>query len=415
MANIKGLIILAALTVFLYGCSKKNDDGPAILDITGRVQKGPFIQGSSVTLYDLKDNLSPTGMSFNTQITDNEGNFAIEEVALSSDYITLRADGFYFNEVTGTPSVSQITLYALADISDSSNINVNILTHLEKPRVEYLMKNGTTFNDAKSQAQKEILSIFSIEKEDIKTSEYLSITGSGNDNAILLAISAIVQGFRSESDLTELLSNISNDIKEDGTLDNAGLGAQLVSHALLLDTATVRNNLISRYQAMGTSVNFGGFGAYILEFLGQTGFEVTESLINYPQSGSYGRNILYPSGTEYVSGFDNRYSLSAVLPSNINLKIKMTSLSADTIHIPASDSTIATTEIRRAKWYYIMGTDINWSISAVNQEVGSQTFTAIETGQTTDVSLFFEKGSFFIEYYEVNMDVPSRTRTITMH
>lgn len=415
MVNLKGLIIIASLTVSLYGCSKKNDDRPEILDITGRVQKGPFIQGSSVTLYDLKDNLSPTGMSFNTQITNNEGNFAIEEVALSSDYINLRADGFYFNEVTGTPSVSQITLYALADISDSSNINVNILTHLEKPRVEYLIKNGKTFTEAKSQAQKEILAIFSIEKNDIKTSEYLNITESGNDNAILLAVSAILQGFRSESDLTELLSNISNDIKEDGTLDNAGLGSQLVSHALLLDTTAIRDNLISRYEALGTSVNFGGFGAYIREFLGQTDFDDTESLINYPQSGSYGRNLLYLSGTEYASGIDNRYSLSAVLPSNINLKIKMTALSADTILIPASDSTSATTEIRRAMWYYIWGTDINWSISGVNQEVGSQTFTAIETGQTTDVSLFFDKGSFLIEYFEVNPDVPSRTRTITMH
>lgn len=216
-------------------------------------------------------------MSFNTQITNNEGNFAIEEVALSSDYINLRADGFYFNEVTGTPSVSQITLYALADISDSSNINVNILTHLEKPRVEYLMKNGKTFTEAKSQAQKEILAIFSIEKEDIKTSEYLSITESGTDNTILLAVSAILQGFRSESDLTELLSNISNDIKEDGTLDNAGLGSQLVGHALLLDTTAVRDNLISRYEALGTAVNFGGFGAYIREFLGQTDFDDTES------------------------------------------------------------------------------------------------------------------------------------------
>jgi hypothetical protein len=416
MVRAKGLVVIAFIAVSLFGCSKKNDESkPAIHDITGTAQKGPFIQGSSITLYDLKDDLSPTGMSFNTQIINNEGSFAVEKVPLSSDYISLRADGFYFNEVTGTPSVSQITLYALADISDSSNINVNILTHLEKPRVEYLIKNGRTFTEAKAQAQKEILAIFSIEKEDIKTSEYLNITGSGNDNAILLAVSAIIQGFRSESELTELLSNISNDIREDGTLDNAGLGSKLVSHALYLDTASVRDNLVGRYQALGISVNIAGFGRYISEFLGQTDFDDTESLFKYPQTGSYGNNVLYLSGTEYASGIDIKYSLAAVIPPNIGLKIRMTSLSADTVLIPASDSTSATTEIRRAMWYYHWGTEINWSISDFNQEAGTQTFMSIETGKTSDVKMFFEKGSFLLEYFETNADTPSRTRTIKMH
>ncbi len=68
-----------------------------------------------------------------------------------------------------------ITLNALVDISGKSDIDVNVLTHLEKPRVEYLMKSGMPFTDAKNQAQKEILNIFEITKNDMKASENLNI------------------------------------------------------------------------------------------------------------------------------------------------------------------------------------------------------------------------------------------------
>ena len=247
------------------------------------MQKGPFVQGSSVTVFDLRDDLTQTGISFNTQINDNKGSFSLEGITLSSGYVTLRADGFYFNEVSGAASKSQITLYALADADDKGNVNINILTHLEKARVEYLIKNGKSFSEAKAQAQKEVLKIFSIEKNDITTSESLNITGGGNDNAILLAVSAIVQGFRSEGDLTELLSNISNDIREDGILNEGDLGSQLVSHALYLDTASIRENLVMKYQPLGINPDFGGFGAYVMNFLGQTDFDPVESIISYPQ------------------------------------------------------------------------------------------------------------------------------------
>jgi len=44
-----------------------------IQNVIGYAQKGPFINGSSVTVYDLQSNLSPTGKSFNAQIIDNKG------------------------------------------------------------------------------------------------------------------------------------------------------------------------------------------------------------------------------------------------------------------------------------------------------------------------------------------------------
>jgi len=131
------IITLVGVAVFFSNCEKSKT---GIQSVTGYAQKGPFINGSSVTAYDLQSNLAPTGKSYNTQITDYKGAFELEDIPLSSNYVSLKADGFYFNEVTGKQSSAQITLYALSDISDKTNININLLTHLEKARVEYLTK-----------------------------------------------------------------------------------------------------------------------------------------------------------------------------------------------------------------------------------------------------------------------------------
>jgi len=259
--------------------------------IRGYAQKGPFINGSAITVFDLQGNLSPSGKSYSEQIVDNQGSFELNNIELSSDFLSIRTDGFYFNEVSGKQSTSQITLYALANIAGKSNININLLTHLEKARVEYLIKERKTFTEAKAQAQKEILAIFNIDNSNIKVSESMNIIEQGNDNAILLAVSSILQGFRTESEMTELLSNISTDIKTDGILNNPALGSTLINHAIALDTVAIKNNLIKRYNEIGVSASIPYFGKYIANFIKNTPFVITQSLITYPETALHGDNI----------------------------------------------------------------------------------------------------------------------------
>ena len=67
------VIITITMVIILADCKK--DDSPSLkkLNLTGYAQKGPFINGSSVTVYDLQSDLSPTGKSYNAQIMDNIG------------------------------------------------------------------------------------------------------------------------------------------------------------------------------------------------------------------------------------------------------------------------------------------------------------------------------------------------------
>lgn len=233
------------------------------VDIAGYVQKGPFINGTSIVIVELNDSLGATGKTFFSQVVDNKGSFSASNIELSSSYIQLVADGFYFDEVKGEKSAAQLTLFALADTASAYQINVNVLSHLEKDRVLYLVGNGMTFTEAKKQAQQEILSIFGIVKEDMGSAESLDISQQGEDNAILLAISAILQGDSSVAELSELLAEITSDLREDGKLDSEALKSQLKQNAIGLKLSSIRQNVQERYRELGVEATIPSFEQYI--------------------------------------------------------------------------------------------------------------------------------------------------------
>ena len=322
---------------------------------------------------------------------------------MTSDYISLRADGYYFNEVSGQQSAGQITLYALSKVNGENDININVLTDLEKARVEYLMKDGSSFDDAKAQAQREVLAIFDIQTNDPLSSEELNISQSGDDNGILLAVSSIIQGYRSEGQMSELLANIGNDIKEDGVLNDSTLGSALLSHAKLLDTVSIKTNLAKRYSDIGLTATIPEFGKFIAGFIANARFVDTLSVITYPETGLYGDNILSLTRTGYSAGNDIFYSLAAQPAKGTSLMIRITSISSDTS---------ATTP---AYWGYALGSGINWLISEFDYNDHSQTCTAINSGQPCDLKMQFDAGTFLIEYFENKSGVATRSKTIGVH
>ena len=212
--------------------------------ISGLSQKGPFTRGSAITLYELNDKLAQTGRSFEEIITDDKGSFEIKNIELVSPYVMFKVNGFYRNEVTGKISTAPINLYAIADIREKNNINVNILTHLEYYRVQKLVEEGRSLKDAKKQAQKEILAVFGISGE-FKDSEDMSIFGTTDGDAALLAISVLLQGELSEGQFVERLADFNLGFKETGAWDNKAA-----------------KDAIANWAAGGNANSTGGSGDY---------------------------------------------------------------------------------------------------------------------------------------------------------
>ena len=386
--------------------------------ISGKVQKGPFLNGSSVLIFELDSSLKQTGKVFSTNISHNTGSFEMTQIELASQFVEIKADGYYFNEITGKISTSRLSLHALADLTDENSLNVNILSHLEKDRIKHLVADGSAFGDAKKQAQAEVLKIFSLEKPDITRSELMDISKEGDDNAILLAISVIMQGLRSEARLSELMANIIDDIRENGHLNRPDLGTQIINHASVLNLENVRTHLKNRYHEINSEASIAEFETYIEHFLDNAPYEFTY-YIEYPEFGKYGENILSENKSNFSFGSwqDGYYSLAANLPEGTELKIIIHGKERFEFGVmqrfPPTD-------------------DINWNVGMYDQNTHSQILTA-ESGEENDIEIVFLVPQSFwadstnnmvdgkyidptntltIEYFENNSEDPTRTKTI---
>lgn len=222
---------------------------PTSLDsLSGFSQKGPFVQGSVVRLYELSDGrtLKQTNGNFMGEIKSSDGFYKFTARDLVSQYALLVTSGYYKNEVTGAMSDEELTLFTLTDVSARSRANINLLTHLEYNRVNHLVvREKMKVRAAKKQARAEILQAFHIDTAGVKNFEDLSVVGNTDGDAALLAISVMLQSNRNIAELTALLSAISKDMEEDGIWDDAGSRRDMAAgvSVILCDLARVRANI----------------------------------------------------------------------------------------------------------------------------------------------------------------------------
>ena len=219
--------------------------------VAGVSQKGPFLQGSSITVQELdgatlveSGKLYQTGKSFKGKIASDTGTFLIKDISLKSQFALLETEGFYRNEVTGEVSKSQITLNALVDLSERETANINLLTHLEYERVVELVGSGETIYSAKKKAESEVFKAFGIEVDNA-SAEDLDIFAKGDDNAALLAISILMQGNLSEGNLSNRLAVFASDIEKDGSWDDENEKTDIADWASTADLAAIRANIRS--------------------------------------------------------------------------------------------------------------------------------------------------------------------------
>lgn len=215
--------------------------------LKGVVQKGPFIKGSSVTVHPLNDGLYQTGAAYYTTTKDDLGSFALSGIVLEGA-VEVVAEGYYFNEYTGQTSDSYMTLRALADTSDGAQVNVNVLTTLTGKRIRFLVNNqGSSFQSAMVQAEHELLQgLFHI-LDPVDSAIGLNILGSDDGHAVLLAVSLIVQSNMEIADLTKFMSDIEDDLADNGIIDELSLEDQIRENATRLHVPTINDYMVSYF------------------------------------------------------------------------------------------------------------------------------------------------------------------------
>lgn len=258
----KKIIFSLIAVALLASCSDDKDEpggGEQIksgkYQLSGKVEKGPFVRGSQISVQPLTSSLSPVGTVFNGELQDDAGTFDLGQIELASQFVRISADGYFFNEVKGRLSDGTLHLVALADLSDRSSVNVNILTHLKSARIQKLMQSGKTFAEANKQAHKELLTQFGLQAYENIPAEGMTIT-SGNDGAgVLIAISSIILSDRTEAEITQYLSTLSQDLADDGsfTADNKKTVFQ-GKNRVVSDLESISRHIVDRYSDLGINV-----------------------------------------------------------------------------------------------------------------------------------------------------------------
>ncbi|MEX2428510.1 MAG: hypothetical protein WD577_09735 [Bacteroidales bacterium] len=284
-------VLLLALT-FLCSCQKGPDDGASkTYNLSGYAQKGPFLIGSEVTIMELDDELDPTGKVFFSTIEDNFGYFAFPNVVFESSYIQLKVEGEYYNEVRGgVNALEEIILHTIADISDDSIINVNLITHMVQARTFELVKDGMDFSQACEQAYEELLALFYIEVNDYNKPEHLDLSSPDLNGGMLLLVSSIIQSnIGSGLNFSEFLTMLAGDFKDNGVIENEMIRKTLGTSGLVLSIEEVIENLTSRYSEFGKSIE---------------PYQGKQFLKNFKKLNSYG-NIFDVAFPETASGYEN--------------------------------------------------------------------------------------------------------------
>ncbi|WP_416864158.1 MAG: hypothetical protein ACMVP2_15370 [Imperialibacter sp.] len=366
--------------------------------LNGNVFKGPFIKGSLLTFYEMNNEFFLTGRSFTSAIKDEYGSYELKFSNAKGKLFQVVVDGFYWNEVTGFNSSSKINLSGVFRMDSLTAINVNILTHLEKPRVEYLVETGLSYDSAKLQALNEVLGIFEIENPGASRAEDIDLSQAGEIGKIAFSVSTLLQGFRTESEISEILTDMSNDLKEDGVISDISLGNDLMTHLSYIDTSSVKQGFINKFQNTIDSQVLSKLDfSYLTQFASKTLYVKDYDLIKYDQYlVLYNRvNLLY-DGLSNVSSSSSVGIGSRVLSDGMSLKVTIEK---------ASDGTYPT------NWYF--GASETWTYDIVDGIILPVFYV---TGKGNhELEVYPAPGNYIVKYYERDSSTPTRTKTLMVN
>jgi hypothetical protein len=354
----------------------------------------------------LNSNLGQTGKSFTTSIIADDGSFSLNNIELTTNLSLLTANGFYFSEIYGELSSANLSLQAICDLSDKRTVNINVLTHLQKGRIENLVSNGLSFQEANEQAKSELLTFLGVTDFFETDFKNLDISVDEDYNAALLAFSIILQRFtmiwneRSSltAELTQLLSNLSSDFAADGQITNDDLIDTLLYNISQINLIDFRKNIENRYSELGQTVTIPDFEKYIAVFQEKFSDNLYTSFF-YPDSASPEPvmapdsklpNLLVPSDTIFKAG--KPHSIAAIIPLNASLTIKFIA--------PNSGGD-----------YTIGGPMHGWEL--INEYPNGFTLKSQRQNELMTMLLHcYATEPAVIEYYENNVETPTYTKRI---
>lgn len=207
-------------------------DGGYSGTLSGVAEFGPLKAGSTVKLSFLDDgSLDPTGKSVSATVTSDLGQYTLNYTGMPS-YGLMEASGSFMNLILGDATGS-VKFNSMIRAIDGELANVNVMTHLEYPRILYLMKESAmSYADAQGKAESEVLRAFYMSNFAAPARNIWTL-GAGDADGNLLAMTLLLHADYSSAEMQSVIDAIASDLEKDGTWDDAATRAKIADWAYL--------------------------------------------------------------------------------------------------------------------------------------------------------------------------------------
>jgi len=215
-------------------------------------QKGPLIQGSTVTAQELDASLTSHRKAVLLPNHLQSRKHSHRRQRSAADTSVWRPPGTISTKLRGTASSGPITLNGYSDLATDSSLNVNLLTTLAYQRIQHLVTaSGMTFANARSQAEREVLAALSVPPGEYSAFGALDLSGSSDGDQILAALSSVFDSPGSAGAVAQLVAAVQSDIGSNGTITSADTKAKLALFSENLVASNAAANLTREYSSVG--------------------------------------------------------------------------------------------------------------------------------------------------------------------
>lgn len=256
------------LIVVAAGCSGGGPGAGSKHDPVGAVQKGPFLEGTEVTVQTVNDALEPTGDSYVAFTEGVMGAFQFSS-AVDARWVEIVGNGYFFDEVVETTSDGPLTLRAYCDLQENEVCNLNVVTTLAAARTKALVEGGASFADASRSATNQAFGIFHV-TDAFGAGDDLDIAADGDGNSALLAGSLLLlYGSHLHAtgpvsaDLSQVMAALANDLAADGLVADAEATPVLKDASYLLPFNRFRRALETYYTSNGVTADVPAFEDFV--------------------------------------------------------------------------------------------------------------------------------------------------------
>lgn len=235
---------------------------------------GAVLRGASVTLTELKldslkGTLTPTELSFETEVSSDAGDFVVPKVSVYSRFALLEVNGGFADFRIGEASSEEVSLKALVNFESDGEIRVDAVSTLEFARVEKLLKSGYTVDAAREQFKNEIWSA-------------LGFANVADADVAMMAALVLMRGDGDDGDLVNVFEVFAKDFAEDGAWDDEDAKNAMADFAFNLENGKFINEDNGEVE-----FKLGDYRAN-MEKLGVLDFGSFESFVNAFWTANYG-------------------------------------------------------------------------------------------------------------------------------